>query len=78
MVQEAAECWARGLSIDEFQELQENMIQDGAPEVPSSADEITELKVVRNLPTLAASLHVESEPNTVTNPLLLSNQPLTR
>ncbi|CAE7252162.1 unnamed protein product, partial [Symbiodinium microadriaticum] len=24
---EAAECWARGLSIDEFQELQENMIQ---------------------------------------------------
>ncbi|CAE7678218.1 unnamed protein product [Symbiodinium sp. CCMP2592] len=31
--QEAAESWARNLSFDEFQELQENMIQDGAPEV---------------------------------------------
>ena len=55
-MQEAAESWAKTLSFDEFQELQENMIQDGATEVPASTDAIMDLKVVRNLPTLAACL----------------------
>lgn len=53
LIQEAAESFAATVSFDEFQDLKELMVADGAPEVPVNAAAIPELALVRNLPTLA-------------------------
>ena len=62
LIQEAAENFANVLTFDEFQELQERMIADGAPEVPASAAAIPELALVRNLPTLAPCAALDRTP----------------